>query len=534
MSVNVHEPVDVLVIGSGASGAAVTWSLSEAGFSVACLEQGPWVPPSSYPTSSADWQFLQQTKWHYSPNVRRLPADYPVNDDTSQIKVVMFNAVGGSTIHWTAHVPRFHPSDFRVKTLDGVAEDWPISYFDLEPYYDLNDEMMGCSGINGDPANPPRSPRQMPPIPIGPDGERMARAFDTLGWHWWPSDVHVNSTNYKGRKACNYCGPIGQNCDRGARASSDITYIPEAIKLGAKVRPNSTIFEITAGDDGRATGANYYNANGEQEFQPANAVVVGCNGIGTPRMLLHSASNSHPEGLLNSSGLVGKNLMFHVYAGASGFFNDLDAPTYRGPLACIIMSQEFYETDPSRDFKRGYTFQMGRGQGPAPTATGGVSWGKNHHAEFAERFGKNLGLGVIGDDLPEEINRVELDKKLTDRYGIPSPKIIYRVGENSKRLLAHGVNSARTVLESAGASRIISSQLNTNTGWHLMGTARMGDAPARSVVNQYGQGHDADNVFIVDGSVFVTGAAVNPTPTIQALALRTADYIRHERSDLKS
>ena len=177
---------------------------------------------------------------------------------------------------------------------------------------------------------------------------------------------------------------------------------------------------------------------------------------------------------------------------------------------------------------------MGRGQGPAPTATGGVSWGKNHHVEFAERFGKNLGLGVIGDDLPEEINRVELDKKLTDRYGIPSPKLIYRVGENSKRLLAHGVNSARTVLESAGASRIISSQLNTNTGWHLMGTARMGEDPARSIVNQYGQGHDADNVFIVDGSVFVTGAAVNPTPTIQALALRTADYIRHERSDLKS
>ena len=249
---------------------------------------------------------------------------------------------------------------------------------------------------------------------------------------------------------------------------------------------------------------------------------------------LNSTSKSHPEGLLNSSGLVGKNLMFHVYAGASGFFDDLDTPTYRGPLACIIMSQEFYETDPSRDFKRGYTFQMGRGQGPAPTATGGVSWGKNHHAEFAERFGKNLGLGVIGDDLPEEKNRVELYRKLADRYGIPAPKIIYRVGNNSKHLLAHGVNSARTVLESAGASRIISSQLSTNAGWHLMGTARMGEDPTLSVVNQYGQGHDADNVFIVDGSVFVTGAAVNPTPTIQALALRTADYIRHERSDLKS
>ncbi|MDA1280782.1 MAG: GMC family oxidoreductase [Chloroflexi bacterium] len=521
-------------MGSGASGAAVTWSLSAGGFKVVCLEQGPWVPPSSYPTNSADWQYLQRTTWDYSPNVRKLPADYPVNDEHSQIKVVMYNAIGGSTIHWTAHVPRFHPSDFRVKSLDGVAEDWPISYFDLEPYYDLNDEMMGCSGINGDPANPPRSPRQMPPLPLGPDGERMARAFDSLGWHWWPSDSHVNSTEYRGRQACNYCGPIGLNCDRGARASSDITYLPDAIKLGADVRPNSTVYEITTGPDGRATGANYYNSKGEQEFQPANSVVVAGNGIGTPRMLLHSRSRIHPNGLANSSGMVGKNLMFHVYAGATGLFNDLGSPTYRGPLANIIMSQEFYETDPSRDFKRGYTFQVGRGQGPAPTAIGNVPWGKNHHVEFDQRFGKTMGLGAIGDDLPEEINRVELDTKQTDRHGIPAPKITYRVSENSKRLLAHGVKSARKVLEAAGAHRIFENPFSTNTGWHLMGTARMGDDPGRSVVDRFGQSHDADNLFIVDGSVFVTGAAVNPTPTIQALALRTADYIRHERMDLKS
>ena len=530
-----EDRIDVVVVGAGASGAAFVWRLATSGINVICLEQGGWInPETDYYTSDLDWEIHRQTDFNPNPNYRGLDADYPVNGKDTPIAPLMYNSVGGSTIHWSAHFPRLKPSDFRVKSLDGVADDWPVSYGELEKYFSLNDRIMGVAGLNGDPAYPDKSPRQTPPVGLGKLGDRIATGFDKLGWHWWPSDVHVNSTDYKGRKACNYCGPIGQNCDRGARASSDITYIPEAIKLGAEVRPNSTVFEITTGDDGRATGANYYNADGEQEFQPANAVVVAGNGIGTPRMLLHSTSNSHPEGLLNSSGLVGKNLMFHVYAGASGFFDDLDAPTYRGPLACIIMSQEFYETDPSRDFKRGYTFQMGRGQGPAPTATGGVSWGKNHHAEFAERFGKNLGLGVIGDDLPEEKNRVELDTKLTDRYGIPAPKIIYRVGNNSKRLLAHGVNSARTVLESAGASRIISSQLSTNAGWHLMGTARMGEDPALSVVNQYGQGHDADNVFIVDGSVFVTGAAVNPTPTIQALALRTADYIRHERSDLKS
>ena len=121
----------------------------------------------------------------------------------------MFNAVGGSTIHWTAHTPRFHPSDFRVRSLDGVADDWPITYADLEPYYDLNDAWMGCSGIAGDPANPPRSPRPMPPLPLGPDGERIARGFDRLGWHWWPSDSYITSTPYRGRAPATTAGPAG-------------------------------------------------------------------------------------------------------------------------------------------------------------------------------------------------------------------------------------------------------------------------------------------------------------------------------------
>ena len=140
-----------------------------------------------------------------NPNKRKLPEDYPVNNDDSAIEPVMFNGVGGSTILWAAHTPRLHPSDFRVKTLDGVADDWPISYEDLEPWYDLNDHVMGCAGIAGDPANPPRSERPMTPIPLGKDGEMLAGAFDRLGWHWWPSDNYVNSTRYgEGRDACNF------------------------------------------------------------------------------------------------------------------------------------------------------------------------------------------------------------------------------------------------------------------------------------------------------------------------------------------
>ena len=143
---------DILVIGAGASGAAAAWRLSEAGFRVVCLEQGGWVKPEEFPLSRSDWELRAHNDWAFDPNVRQLPQDYPVVEEDSEVSPLMFNAVGGSTIHWTAHTPRFHPSDFKVKTLDGVADDWPLSYADLEPYYDLNDRMMGCSGVNGDPA----------------------------------------------------------------------------------------------------------------------------------------------------------------------------------------------------------------------------------------------------------------------------------------------------------------------------------------------------------------------------------------------
>ena len=521
---------DIVIIGSGASGGAVMWNLAKNNYDVLCLEQGDWVDPNTYATNSKDWQFLQKTKWSVSPNIRKLPVDYQINEENSEISVLMYNAVGGSTIHWTAHAPRFHPSDFRVKTLDGVADDWPITYFDLEKYYDLNDIMMGCSGINGDPANPQRSPRPMKPLPLGKDGELLARAFDKLGWHWWPSDSYINSENYNNRSACNNCGPTALNCSRGARASTDITYIPQAQKLGAELRTNCTVNSVIIDDTGRAKGVNYFDINGNKYFQPANAVILACNGIGTPRILLNSKSG----GLANSSGLVGKNLMFHPYAGVQGVFPSLNNKAFMGPLANIIMSQEFYETNRKNEFKRGYSFQINRSNGPALTAINYTRWGENHHKDFDNRFGNILGLGIIGDDLPEKINCVEIDNKITDKFGIPSVRVNYRLSQNSKKLLAHGVKSAKKLLKSAGATEIFETSHLKEAGWHLMGTAKMGNNPKSSVVNKYGQTHDIDNLFIVDGSVFVTAGAVNPTPTIQAFALWSSQYIINNRQDLKS
>jgi choline dehydrogenase-like flavoprotein len=533
--------VDILIIGAGASGAAVAWRLSDLGLRIVCLEQGRWHKPAEYSPAFADWEFRANTCFSFNPNVRGLPEDYPVEDSQSDVSPLMFNAVGGSTIHWTAHAPRFHPSDFRVKSQDGVADDWPLSYADLEPYYDLNDQWMGCSGIAGDPANPTRAPRPMPPLPLGPDGERLAKGFDALGWHWWPSDSYINSVPRHGRAACNNCGPNGLGCTVEAKGSTDITYWPAAIKNGVELRTGARVLEIitdpaTGRATSRVTGARYRDASGTVHLQPARLVVLAANGIGTPRLLLLSKSERHPDGLANSSGLVGRNLMFHPVAAISGFFADDCGPTWRGPLGNILLSQEFYETDRARGFVRGYTFQMTRSTGPARTAMGAslppVAWGAGHHAEFKSRFGNSTTVAALGEDLPEAHNRIELDPALTDSSGLPAPKVFYRLSKNSARMMAHACKQAETVLAKAGAHTVKATPLLRASGWHLMGTARMGSDPRTSVVDHSGRAHDADNLYVVVGSVFVTGASVNPTPTLQAIALRSADHIRKAYAEL--
>lgn len=523
-----HE-TDVLIVGAGASGAAVAWSLAGAGIRVVCLEQGPWIDPRTYPTSQDDWELHYGSDSSPDPNVRKLIADYPINDTDSPITPLMYNAVGGSTIHWSAHFPRFHPSDFRVKSLDGVADDWPIDYKQLESFFDINDTIMGVAGTSGDPANPPRSPRQTPPLPLGKSGRAFANGFNKLGWHWWPSDSAINSTEYDGRAGCNNCGPCALGCSIKAKASTDVTYWPKAIKLGAKLITEARVREIIVGKDGFAKGVLYYDGNGKLNEHYARIVVLACNGVGTPRLMLNSRSSVFPDGLANSSGLVGKNLMFHPYAFVRGLFRE-QLESYKGPIGCCVISQEFYETDSARGFKRGYSFQCSRGPGPRSCANE-APWGKNHHAVFESTFGNRLTATVIGEDLPEEINTVTIDPVLVDSDGIPAPKVTYRMSENSLKLMAHGVQSGVEMLEAAGAIDLKIDPLIRTAGWHLMGTARMGKDPNRSVVNEYGQSHDVKNLFIVDGSVFVTSGGVNPTSTIQAVALHIADYIkRHARN----
>ena len=255
-----------------------------------------------------------------SPNVRQMKSDYPINDQESPISVVNYNGVGGSTVLYAAHFPRLHPSDFKVKSLDGVAEDWPIDYFQLEPYYQQNDKNIGVSGLDGDPAYPDKQ-LPLPPIPMGKMGNVIGEGFNKLGWHWWPSDAAIISEPYEGRDRCINLGPCISGCSQGAKSSADVTYWPMAIRAGVELKTNCRVREITVDDKGMATGVIYYDAQGQEQEQKAEVVIVACNGVGTPRLLLNSKSELFPDGLANSSGLVGKNLMMHPWNHMEGFLS---------------------------------------------------------------------------------------------------------------------------------------------------------------------------------------------------------------------
>ena len=358
---------DVLVIGAGASGAAMVWSLAEAGINVLCLEQGDWLDREAFPATNPDSQLHWQTDFHPDPSVRRLPEDYPVNSDASPIAPYMYNAVGGSTVHYGSHYPRFHPSDFRVRTLDGVADDWPLTYDELEPYFDLNDRMMGVSGLQRRPSLPAQARAALSAAVHPPrrrdagQGLRQAGLALVVFRH---RHLLSGPTTAGSRTRAATCGPWPAPTSPTGRGHW---------RLGARLITKARVREILVDSSGKATGVLYYDADGNLVEQKAKAVVMACNGIGTPRLLLNSTSPLFPDGLANSSGLVGKCLMHHPAGVVVGVFDEWLGTEDGFPRGSTMLSQEFYETDTSRGFVRGYDLQiLALGGSPLPTALGGL------------------------------------------------------------------------------------------------------------------------------------------------------------------
>ncbi len=529
---------DVLIIGAGASGAVAARHLAAKGFKVVCLEQGTWVDSSEFWGDKPEWELMAQKRWHPNPNVREMGDDYPINCEESDVNPLMFAAVGGSTVIWAAHWHRFMPSDFRVKTLDGVAEDWPFTYEGLEPFYEQAELEMGVSGLAGDPAYPPMKPPPLAPFPIGKIGRRAAKGMNELGWHWWPGSQAIPTRAYGGRNACVRRGTCMTGCPEGAKASTDRTHWPEALADGALLVTGARVREITVNAEGLADGAIYLDRSEVEHRQRARTVILCCNGVGTPRLLLNSTSNLFPDGLANSSGLVGRNLMMHPFAAVTGQFDE-PLESWLGPAGQAIQSMQWYETDERRGFLRGAKWNCMPTGGPLGmrAAYSGKAleeaWGANLHRNTKAVFGHSFEWGIIAEDLPDEANRVVLDPELTDSDGIPAAKIVYRNSENTERLIAFHLARAREAMEASGALAMTETTLMRDCGWHLMGTARMGLDPARSVTDPWGRTHDVPNLYIFDGSLFPTSSGFNPTATVIAVALRCTHHLTEARRSLE-
>jgi choline dehydrogenase-like flavoprotein len=522
------ETYDALVIGAGLAGGIVTAQLAAAGVRVVCLEQGDWPDYTKARADFDDFEVTSGRDWQRDPNLREAPGDYPIDDSDSDITPLLWNGVGGGTVLYSAKWHRMAASDFRVRSLDGVADDWPLDYAELAPYYAEAERQLGVSGLAGDPAYPAGEGPPNPPVPIRPFGRRMAKAHNELGWHWWPGSNAISTTDYGPLKPCRQHGTCMQGCPEGAKASTDITHWPQALRDGATLVTGARVVEILT-EGGRAAGAVYQDEQGARHRVHARTVVMAANGLGTPRLLL--ASGSTPDGLANSSGLLGRNLMMHPFAAVAGVFDeDLGATT--GSWGQQIYSMQFYETDADRGFVRGCKWGLQPTGGPVGL-TRSYPWSQSDQPMYFDSFHRTLRarLGhapmwsIVAEDLPDPENRVELHPERVDAAGLPIPRIVYEVSENSRRMLDFHTTQAVHSFEAAGATETVVGPLVRASGWHLMGTARMGDDPATSVTDRWGETHDVPGLWIADSSTWVTCGGVNPAATQAALALRTADRL---------
>lgn len=521
---------DALIVGAGPSGATAARILAESGYRVVCLEQGDWVNRLDLPSAKLEREVLTNSSWSADPNVRRSDWDYPCDVSETDIYPINFNGVGGSTMFFGAEWPRFLPSDFRVRSLYGFADDWPFTYEDLEPYYEIIDEMVGASGRPGDPAYPGTVTHPMGALPIGRAGVRAAEGMNRLGWHWWPTPQAILSKNQGERGACARWGMCMSGCPEGAKASFDVAMWPAAVAAGAKVVTRARVREITVDARGRATGATWVDANGAEHHTRASVVIVCCNGVGTPRLLQMSTSNLFPNGLANSSGLVGKNLMMHPFVGVMGVYED-ELESWLGPFGAYVLSLQFAETDLSRGFQRGAKWSAMAIPGPMDVLEryGDLPVEQRTGAagqRLVERaLGRSFEWGASIEDMPDERNHVSLSPDIVDPSGLPAPKINYRLSEDSVRNLEWNVQRMHEAHRAAGAIETREIPWMPRVGWHMLGTTRLGEDPRTSVVDQYGKSHDVPNLYVMDGSVFVTSSSVNPTPTIAAFAARATEHL---------
>ena len=507
----------VVIIGSGAGGGTLARELTRRGIDVVMLEAGKLHQRGDF--LADEWASFGQLAWLDN---RTTAGTWRVARDFPNLPSWIVKAVGGSTTHWAGASLRFQPHEFKVRTEYGQVDganllDWPIGYDDLAPYYARAEDKMGVTRTGGRPG-----------LPGNNNFKVMHAGAKALGYErCHTGNMAINSVARDGRAACAQRGFCFQGCATGAKWSTLYTEIPMALSTGrAEIRPEAHVARIEHDSAGHVNAVVYFDANGDEQRQRARAVAVAGNSIESPRMLLNSASNLFPDGLANTSGQVGRNYMRHMTGSVYATFEE-PVHMYKGTTMAGIIEDESIN-DPSRGFVGGYemeTLSLGLPFMAAFLNPGG--WGRDFTAAM-DQYAHMAGMWLVGEDMPQERNRITLDANAKDQYGMPVANVHFDDHPNDRAMRNHAFKQGEAVYRAAGAKDVYRTPPYPST--HNLGTCRMSAEARDGVCNAFGQTHDIDNLFISDGSQFTTGAAENPTLTIVALAIRQAEYIAEQMS----
>ncbi len=531
------ETVDFIVVGSGASGGIMARELSRAGNSVVVMEQGPRLSPGDFEHDELKYRQLSGITNNPATNPQTFRKDPSQKAErvSGRNPLTYARIVGGSSAHFNANFwrparGRFHRGQQvrrhsrrePCRLADHLCRAGALLY--------QGGVEVGVSGLAGSsPFDPPRSkPYPMPPLPVKASGVLFERGGRKLGLHPYPAPMAINSIFYKGRPACAQCGLCGGfGCEVMAKSSSVWTMIPEAEATGrCEIRSESYVFRIGMDKAGRATGVHYYDKDRKEQFQKARAVVVCANGSETPKLLLNSAINGFEHGLANSSGVVGRYLMFNKGGGAAARFEQ-PLNEYKGANVTRVI-HDWYDSDPKRGFYGGGGFDA-RSGGPLTwgqnVPDGTPEWGPGFK-DYLASYTYWMNCAGHGTSLAQETNRVDIDPELKDDWGVPAMRVTYKDHPDDVSHAKWQVDRAVEIMDAAGAKEIVPGDVGeANGGVHLLGTCRMGNDAKTSVIDKYHRTHDVKNLFLCDGSSMVTSGRGQPTLTIEALAFRAGEHI---------
>lgn len=536
-----RDAVDFVVVGSGAAGGIMAKELAGAGHSVVLLEQGPHLRAGDFRHDEWGYDHNMELTWGarqgHPQTFRKTERDRAEERD---VVCGYAHNVGGSSAHFSGNFWRFRPIDFMEAGVRGpiagtTFADWPIRYEDLEPYYTKVDWEVGVSGLQGS-WDPPRSRGYpCPPMPVKSPGVLLERAARARGLTAYPAPVAILSRPHNGRPACIHCGFCnGYGCEVNAKSSTMAAMIPQALATGnCELRVGCTAARVNVDAEGRASEVVYWEADGAERAQRARAVVLCANGAETPRLLLLSESSRFPDGLANSSGMVGRNLMFNGHSRVVGLFERPVNGHKSIPTTRVV--HDHYVLDPALGFYGGGGIDARHPSRGLPMAFAlssgfmldGPAWGAEYKRNLAHEFTHTAAFDGHTTSLPVESNSVSLDPEVRDRWGRPAIRCTYMDHPDDLATMRWFLDRSTELMEAAGAVKMAGgyAERGQEGGVHLLGTCRMGDDPASSVIDRHHRAHDVPNLFLCDGSSLVTSGRGQPTMTIMALAFRAAEHI---------